>query len=100
MADLNAPRAGLRPPGVRLFNKSNGTAKVSLSVPQGSELEVDDDVARQLVATGAFAPVDDAPGGAVVTPAGQPASAGPAGAPVVEEAGGSAARRTSGRRRG
>jgi hypothetical protein len=89
MADLTAPQAGLRPPGVRLFNKSNGTAKVSLHVPQGSELEVDDDVARQLLAMGAFAAVADA----------SPADTTPVG-PVVEEAGGGSARRAGGRRRG
>lgn len=95
---LREPRAGLRP-GVRLRNKSNGTAKVSLSVPQGSEMEVDDVVARQLLQTGAFSPVDDAPGGAVVDTPADDVAAVSAGA-VVEEAGGGSARRSSGRRKG
>jgi hypothetical protein len=98
---LNEPRAGLRPPGVRLFQKTNDVAKISLSVPVGSEMEVDDDVARQLLLSGAFAPIDGASGGAVVeAPAGAVAASTPAGVAPVEEAGGGAARRRSGRRSG
>ena len=48
---MRAPRAGLRP----LHNKSNDVAKVDLRVAPGATVEVPDEVAAQLLATGAFA---------------------------------------------
>jgi hypothetical protein len=80
-----APSAGLNPPGVRLRNKSNGTAKVQLSIPAGDELEVSETVAAQLGAEFVHA------GGDAVAPP----------VPLVaEEAGGASARTRSGRRSG
>jgi len=97
--DLEAPRAGLRPPGVRLINKSNRVAKVAIVVAAGAELEVDADVAAQLMGqTQAFTMSDDLSGGGVVETAGDVPAAVP-GVSVVEEAGGGSARRASGRRK-
>jgi hypothetical protein len=60
MAELIAPSAGLRPPGVRLRNKSHDVAKVEIVVPAGAELEVPEVVAKAAMAqSGAFAVVDD-----------------------------------------
>jgi len=65
--EMTAPVAGLRPPGVRLLNKSNGPAKVAINVAAGSELEVDADVAGQLLRqTQAFTVLDDVAGTGVV----------------------------------
>lgn len=83
MALREAPPAGLNPPGVRLRNKTNAVAKVSLAVPAGDELEVSETVAAQL--GGQFEPIE--------TGAPLPAS------PVMEEAGGGGARLRSGRRK-
>lgn len=96
--DLEAPRAGLRPPGVRLINKSNRVAKVAIVVAAGAELEVDADVAAQLVGqTSAFTITGDPSGGGVAETAGDVPAAVPG--VSVEEAGGSSARRVSGRRK-
>lgn len=96
--DLEAPRAGLRPPGVRLINKSNRVAKVAIVVAAGAELEVDADVAAQLVGqTQAFTITGDPSGGGVAETAGDVLAAVPG--VSVEEAGGSSARRVSGRRK-
>lgn len=51
---MKAPRGGLRP----IHNKSNGVAKVDLRVQAGATLAVQDDVAAQLLGTGAFAEGD------------------------------------------
>lgn len=99
----SAPRPGLRPAGVRLFNKSNAVAKVGINVAAGAELGVDEDVAAQLLRqSAAFAKIDGTSGGdAVVTEGPGFLSADPAPpSPPVEEAGGGAARRASGRRKG
>lgn len=101
MPEMEAPRPGLRPVGVRLVNKSNGVAKVGIIVAAGAELRVDEDVAGQLLRqSAAFATIDDVPGGSVVAAEAEGATAAPsASAPLIEEAGGSAARRSSGRRK-
>lgn len=66
-SEMTAPVAGLRPPGVRLLNKSNGPAKVAISVAAGSGLEVDADVAGQLLRQSQAFTVDNDPsGGGVV----------------------------------
>jgi hypothetical protein len=62
MADLTAPSAGLKPPGVRLRNKSHDVAKVALTIPAGAELEVPEIVAKAAMSqTGAFAVVEASP---------------------------------------
>jgi hypothetical protein len=48
---MKAPRGGLRP----LHNRRHSVAKVELRVPAGGVVEVQDDVAAQLLATGDFA---------------------------------------------
>lgn len=102
---LSVPLAGLRRPGVRLFNKSNGVAKVGISVAAGAELEVDEGVAAQLLAqSAAFAKIDDGAVGGTVVAGGAEVSSPVASAPslpspAVEEAGGGSARRSSGRRK-
>lgn len=47
---MKAPRGGLRP----LHNRTNSVAKVELRVPAGGTVEVQADVAAQLLASGAF----------------------------------------------
>ncbi len=47
---MNAPTPGLRP----LFNRTNGVAKVAVAVPAGDVVHVSDEVAAQLLASGAF----------------------------------------------
>lgn len=81
MVDLPIPRAGLRPPGVRVRNRTADVAKVLLVIPAGGEVEADATVADQLLRTGAFEP-------AAVPPS----------VVMAEEAGGGSARRASGRR--
>lgn len=99
MGDVPVPQAGLRRPGVRLTNKSNDVAKVAVVVAAGAELEVDADVAAQLLGqTNAFTITGDPSGGGVAETAGDVPAAVP-GVSVVEEAGGSSARRVSGRRK-
>ena len=101
--DLPVPLAGLRRPGVRLFNKSNGVAKVGINVAAGAELEVDEDVATQLLAQStAFAKIDGSVLGgsaAVADTAGDVSASSPVVSSPVEEAGGGSARRSSGRRK-
>lgn len=93
-SEIPVPSAGLRPPGVRLRNKSNDIARVGLVVPAGDELEVSDYVAGQLVGQAPFEIVGP-PAGEAGSEAVPPAGSDPA---SIEEAGGSAARRRSGRR--
>lgn len=100
MVDVPVPQAGLRRPGVRVFNKSNGPAKAAIIVAAGGELEVDADVAAQLVGqTQAFTITDNdvAGTGVVVETVGDVPAAVPG--VSVEEAGGSSARLRSGRRK-
>lgn len=98
MVDVPVPQAGLRRPGVRVFNKSNGPAKAAIIVAAGAELEVDADVAAQMVGqTSAFTITDSVPGGGAVETVGDVPAAVPG--VSVEEAGGSSARRVSGRRK-
>lgn len=62
MSDLTAPPAGLRPPGVRLRNRSNAVAKVAVVLPAGTEIEVPEEVAVALQSqTNALAPVETVP---------------------------------------
>ena len=77
-------------PGLRMFNRTNTAAKVSLSVAAGDELVVSENVANQLVASGSFEEV-----GAAKRVAPIPEDSTPG---VVEEAGGPSARSKSGRR--
>lgn len=106
MVDFPVPQAGLRRPGVRLRNKSNDIARVTLVVPAGDEIEASGYVAGQLVGQSqAFVEIDGSTaaftvdGGAVVEPGeGDPPSSSPVPSSVVEEAGGGAARRRGGRR--
>ena len=53
MHEIPTPSAGLRPPGVRLRNKSNDIIRAAVVVPAGSELEADEYVAGQLQAQSA-----------------------------------------------
>lgn len=95
--EIPTPSAGLRPPGVRLRNKSNDIIRAAVVVPAGSELEADEYVAGQLQAqSAAFEVVPDGRSG---DEAGSDAGIPPVGSdPVVEEAGGGSARRRGGRR--
>ena len=94
--DIAVPSAGLRPPGVRLRNKSNDIIRAAVVVPAGSELEADEYVAGQLQAqSAAFEVVPDGRSG---DEAGSDAGIPPVGSdPVVEEGDGST-RRRGGRR--
>jgi len=47
---MRPPRSGLRP----IHNRTQDVAKVELRVPAGGTVSVQDDVAAQLLATGAF----------------------------------------------
>lgn len=103
-SEIPTPSAGLRQPGVRLRNKSNDIARVTLVVPAGDEIEASGYVAGQLVGQSqAFVEIDGSPaaasGGAVVEPGeDDPPSSSPVPSSDVEEAGGGAARRRGGRR--
>ena len=103
MAELSTPRPGLRPAGVRVFNKSHDVAKVGIVVPAGAEIVADEYVAAQLLAqSSAFVQIDATSGGDVVAGVAEDDSASSSATPppIVEEAGGVAARRASGRRKG
>ncbi len=96
--DIPTPRAGLRPPGVRLRNKSNDIIRASVVVPAGDEIETSDYVAGQLVGqSSAFEIVAGVWAGAGDDPESEaePPAASDSG---VEEAGGGSARRRGGRR--
>lgn len=47
---MRPPRGGLRP----LYNRTHSVAKVSLVIPAGATVQVQDEVAAQLLATGDF----------------------------------------------
>jgi hypothetical protein len=96
---MDVPSAGLRQPGVRLRNKSNDIVRANVVLPAGAELETDDYVAGQLLGQSTALEIvatsggdGDVAGSEAGTP---PAASDPA---SIEEAGGSAARRRSGRR--
>ena len=78
---MDVPAAGLRPPGVRLRNKSNNLVRVVVAVDPDGEIEVPEASAVGVLADQAFQVVGE-----------------PAGVGVVEEAGGKSARTQSGRR--
>lgn len=92
---LNKPdKSGLR--GFKLRNKSNDVVKASVVIPAGDELEVSEEVARQLLgqSTGLESNSGDVPERHTESPAADEHSD----APQVEETGGGSARERSGRR--
>lgn len=90
----NPEKKGLH--GFKLRNKSNDVIKASVVIPAGDELEVSEEVARQLLgqSTGLESNSGDVPERQPESPAADEHSD----APQVEEAGAGSARERSGRR--